>query len=484
MARFLLAAVAGLGAGWNNGPSMKIIPFIVGALPQRPQEAEVGAGEAAGPGSQADRSATGEGAGADPDGAGVAETPPPFSWDDPTLEGALGQEIFYNTVQEWLIAAGILVALLVLLWIVRRILAIRAAKIASRTRTSWYDLPLSIVRDIRVWLIFPALLHVAAQSLILPAAGLQTLKIIAVVGVAMQLLITSRLIVDFSLNMLLRRFKTPQGEPDPTVASSMGVLRVMAFVLIGAIVLLLALDNLGIEITPMLTGLGIGGIAVALALQNILGDLFGSLTIILDKPFVVGDFIIVGDKMGTVEKIGIKTTRLRALSGEQLIFSNNDLLSSRIQNYKRMFERRIVFGVGVVYESTGEQLKAIPGIIRAAVEAQDQARFDRAHFKTFGAYSLDFETVYYVKVPDFNTYMDVQQAINLELFEKFAAAGIDFAYPTQVEIQRSEKEPPSQFFAPGSGGAGADGDTRQQGAGRDARESRATNAAGDRDDDA
>ncbi|MGE3526922.1 MAG: mechanosensitive ion channel family protein, partial [Gemmatimonadales bacterium] len=179
-------------------------------------------------------------------------------------------------------------------------------------------------------------------------------------------------------------------------------------------------------------GLGVGGVAVALALQKILGDLFASLAIVLDKPFVLGDFIIVDDYLGSIENIGLKTTRVRSLSGEQLVFSNSDLLGSRIRNYGRMFERRVVFSIGVIYQTTKEQLQAIPGIIRTAIEAQDKTRFDRSHFQKYGDFSLDFETVYYVKSPDYNIYMDIQQAINLQIFEEFGKRGIEFAYPTQT----------------------------------------------------
>jgi len=164
----------------------------------------------------------------------------------------------------------------------------------------------------------------------------------------------------------------------------------------------------------------------------VLGDLFASISIVLDKPFVIGDFIIVGDMLGTVEHIGIKTTRVRSLFGEQLIFSNNDLLNSRIRNYKRMDERRIVFSIGVVYQTPYEKLSAIPGMVREIVEAQEQTRFDRAHFSKFGDFALIYEIVYYVKIPDYNAYMDIQEAINLEIYRKFQEQGIEFAYPTQT----------------------------------------------------
>jgi small-conductance mechanosensitive channel len=187
-------------------------------------------------------------------------------------------------------------------------------------------------------------------------------------------------------------------------------------------------------------GLGVGGIAVALAAQNILGDLFASLSIVLDRPFVLGDFLIVDDLMGSVEEIGLKTTRVRSLSGEQLVFSNTDLLNSRIRNYGRMFERRVVFQLGVTYQTPREQLQAIPGMVRDAVEAHgDRVRFDRAHFAKYGDFALSFEIVYYVLGPDYNEYMDIQQAINLDIHQRFEDAGIAFAYPTQtLFLERSE----------------------------------------------
>ena len=192
------------------------------------------------------------------------------------------------------------------------------------------------------------------------------------------------------------------------------------------------LDNLGYNVTALIAGLGVGGVAVALAVQNILGDLFASLSILFDKPFVVGDFLIVDEHMGSVEHVGLKTTRVRSLSGEQLIFSNSDLLKSRLRNYGRMYERRVAFQTGVTYETPREKLKLIPGIMRAAIEAQQKTRFDRSHFAAYGDFSLNFETVYYVLGPDYNLYMDIQQAINLQIHEQFEAAGIEFAYPTQV----------------------------------------------------
>ncbi len=191
------------------------------------------------------------------------------------------------------------------------------------------------------------------------------------------------------------------------------------------------LDNLGFDISALVAGLGIGGIAIALAAQTILGDLFSYFAILFDRPFEIGDFIIVGDVMGNVEHIGVKTTRLRSLSGEQIVVSNRDLTESRVRNYKRMQERRVLFRFGVLYETPVERLERIPAIVREIVEDQADTRFDRAHFVAFGSSSLDYEVVYYVLGPDYNQMVDIQQRINLRLLRELSTLGVEFAYPTQ-----------------------------------------------------
>lgn len=204
----------------------------------------------------------------------------------------------------------------------------------------------------------------------------------------------------------------------------------------------MTLDNLGVDVTTLITGLGIGGVAIALATQNILGDLFASLSIVLDKPFVVGDFIRTGEDLGRVEQIGLKTTRVRSLSGELLVFSNSDLLQSRIRNYKQMEERRILFRIGVVYQTAPARLRRIPLIVREIIERQQAVRFDRAHFAAFGDSSYDFEFVYFVGSPDYNAYMDTQQAINLAIVDAFAAEKIELAYPTRtLHLERAAPAP-------------------------------------------
>lgn len=252
---------------------------------------------------------------------------------------------------------------------------------------------------------------------------------------------------------LTRRFSLGDVADAGARAMTLALLSFLGRVVLWTLVGLLILDNLGLNVTALVASLGIGGIAVALAVQNILGDLFASLSIAIDKPFVIGDFIIVDEHMGSIEHVGLKTTRIRRLSGEQIIISNNDLLKSRIRNYKRMQERRAVFTVSVTYDTPAQQLESIPLLMRQAIEAQAHTRIDRAHFKSLGSFSLDFEAVYYVLQADFNLYMDIQQAINLQLVRAFSEQGIQFAYPTQtLHIARmgpgrgasAEPRPPAQ----------------------------------------
>jgi small-conductance mechanosensitive channel len=201
--------------------------------------------------------------------------------------------------------------------------------------------------------------------------------------------------------------------------------------IVGAIFLL---ANLGLDVSTALAGLGVGGIAVAIAAQGILGDLFSYFVIFMDKPFELGDFVTFGDKAGVVEKIGIKSSRIRVLSGEVLVISNSDLVASRIHNYKQMTRRRVVFSIGVTYETSQEHVEEIPSIIRSVIESVTSIEgvvCDRSHFQSFGAYSLNFETVYFVPSPDYLVYMDVQQEIYQKIFRIFNEKGIEFAYPTQ-----------------------------------------------------
>ncbi|MDT8342720.1 MAG: mechanosensitive ion channel family protein [Longimicrobiales bacterium] len=348
-----------------------------------------------------------------------------MNWDYP---------LFGNTVAQWATALTLAVVATVALRLAFRVAVGRVKALADRTATDLDDLAVALLEKTRTLFIFLIALYVGARPLVLPPGVESVLRAVLLAGVMLQVGFWGMGLISY----FVARYKRQQLEEDPGLATALGA---MAFVVRAALWSVLVLtflrSGLGVDITAMVASLGIGGIAVALALQNVFSDLLASLSIVLDKPFVIGDFVVVGDMAGTVEHVGLKTTRIRSLSGEQLVFSNSDLLGSRIRNFKRMNERRVVFEVGVVYGTPPDKLAAIPDMVREAVESQPNTRFDRAHFKAFGASSLDFENVYYMRVPDYNAYMDTQQAVNLALFGRFEELGIDFAYPTRtVYVER------------------------------------------------
>lgn len=333
-----------------------------------------------------------------------------------------------NPVSQWLIALGAGLLAVVVLRGVQAVMRGRIARLAERTGTRWDDHLVQTVSSTRLlfWLVVGV--WVGAKFLVLSESAERWVRIIFIVT----LLLQAGLWAGALINSALEDYRRRKRQENPEDVTTLGLIGLAARVAIWSVVVLLILDNLGVDITALVAGLGIGGVAVALAVQNILGDLLASLSIVLDKPFVVGDFLVVDDMLGSVEHIGLKTTRLRSLSGEQLIFSNTDLLGSRVRNYGRMYERRVVFTLGVTYQTPRDKLRLIPQIIREAVEAQQNTRFDRAHFSQYGDFSLNFESVYYVLSRDYNQYMDVQQAIYLAIHERFETEGIDFAYPTQT----------------------------------------------------
>ncbi|SFD14237.1 mechanosensitive ion channel family protein [Massilia yuzhufengensis] len=333
-----------------------------------------------------------------------------------------------NDLYAWAIALAIALAVSALLYLARRVLVRRLSVFAATTTTYLDDLAVKVLSATHPLFILLMGMYAGSHWLLLSDKGTTLLARLAIAALLLQVARWG----DVGVHGWLQHYRTRRSALDVASTTSTAALGFVARTAIWAIVILMILDNFGVNITTLVASLGIGGIAVALALQNVLGDLFSSLSIVLDKPFEVGDFISVDGIAGTVEYVGLKTTRIRGLGGEQVVFSNSDLLGSRIHNFKRMQTRRIVFGIGVTYELDRRQLGAIPGILREAVQAQPQARFDRAHFKSYGASSIDFETVYIMQTSDYAAYMDVQQAINLALFERFAEEGIDFAYPTQT----------------------------------------------------
>jgi len=344
------------------------------------------------------------------------------------IMGILERVFYDNTLKAWLIALGVALVGFIVLRILKKVVGRKAAALARKTVSQVDDYAAELIQRTKPFFLLFLSLYLGSHFLSLPGTAKQVLSRLTVLALLIQFAIWGNGLFE----SWRRQIQRQKREHDPASVATYAALGFLVRLVVWTIVLLMALANLGINITALVTGLGISGIAVALALQNILGDLFASMSILLDKPFVIGDFIIVDGLMGTVQHIGLKTTRVHSLSGEQLVFGNSDLLKSRIRNYKRMEERRIVFNVGVVYQTPPEKLAAIPGMIEEIIKAQELARFDRSHFKAFGNFSLDFENVYYVNSPDYNIYMNVQQAINLAVFRRFQDEGIEFAYPTQT----------------------------------------------------
>lgn len=342
--------------------------------------------------------------------------------------------IYYgNTVQAWLIAVGVLIVVFAVLKIIQRAGISRLSKLSLLTHNKIDDLLVGILENTKFFFLVIASAYVASLTITLKPSVITVSQKVIVLVLILQGGFWAGAAVSFGLARNIEK----RMDQDVSSTTTITFLGFVARVILWIIVLLSMLANLGVNVTGLITGLGIGGIAVALAVQNILGDLLASLSIVLDKPFVIGDFVIVDSHMGTIERIGLKTTRVRSLSGEQLIFSNNDLLKSRIRNYGRMAERRVLFSFGVIYQTSLEKLRMIKEMVTEIINSQEGTRFDRAHFKEYGDSSLNFEVVYYVTNPDYNLYMDIQERINQEIFRRFDEEGIEFAYPTRtIYIQR------------------------------------------------
>jgi small-conductance mechanosensitive channel len=338
--------------------------------------------------------------------------------------------LFANSPRQWALALAVGLGTFLALSMALRIIRGRLARYAAKTTTDWDDVIVLALAKTHGLFIPVLSLSAALGSLEVPPRFRNVVEIVAVLSLLLQV----GMWLSAGFGGWLQRYTARELTGDAAAATTMTAVAFAIKLVLWTVILLVALDNLGINITALVAGLGVGGIAIALATQNILGDLFASLSIVLDKPFVLGDFVAVDDLRGNVEHIGLKTTRIRSLSGEQLVFSNSDLLGSRLRNFGRMDHRRVLFSVGVTYQTPRDKLALIPGIVRAAIEEQDKTRFDRSHFKEFGDFSLNFESVYWVLSREYIDYMDIQQAVNFRLHERFEAEGIEFAYPTQTLV--------------------------------------------------
>jgi small-conductance mechanosensitive channel len=343
------------------------------------------------------------------------------------MQALFNESISGNTVLDYLLSLAIFFGGIVIVFVINRFVLRRLKVWAESTDTTVDDLLVNVIQKSLLPALGFGVFYLAAHTLKLAPRlerGLDVAAIVLFTVLAVRA-------VTSAFNQGLQSWLNKSADASGAEMQLKGIRGLLNFS-IWAIALVFLLDNLGIKVTGFVAGLGIGGVAVALAAQAVLGDLFSYFVIFFDKPFEIGDFIVVGDKMGVVEKIGIKTTRIRALAGEQMVFSNTDLTNSRVHNYKKMEKRRVVFKLGVIYQTTSEKLKAIPQMIKEIVERQQDVAFDRGHFASYGDFSLNFEFVYYVSGADYNKYMDIQQAINLAIFDEFETAGIEFAYPSQT----------------------------------------------------
>ncbi|MBS1542114.1 MAG: mechanosensitive ion channel family protein [Bacteroidetes bacterium] len=351
------------------------------------------------------------------------------------MEPPLPPKPLHTSLQHYLILAAIPLVGGLLLRLFRNVVLIRLHKWAEKTETTLDDIAVRGIEKFLLPILNIGLVYYAVTYLQLS----ESVKKVVDSAAAVVLAFYSIRVVTTSVEQLLQAYVRNQENGEAKVKQLRGITAVIN-IGIWTVGLVILFDNLGYNVTAIVTGLGIGGIAIALAAQNILGDLFNYFVIFFDRPVEVGDYIVVNDKKGTIEHIGLKTTRIRSISGEQLIMANSALTGSWIHNYQRMQRRRSLFNLNVAYETPVEKLKAIPALIKQIILEHPRTTFDRAHFATYGSFSLNFEVVFFVESADYNEFMDIQQSVNLRIFEEFAKRGIAFAYPTQKILVEKENQ--------------------------------------------
>lgn len=342
------------------------------------------------------------------------------------FEYIIKQVYFSNTIKDYLISLGILILLTIIIKLANFFILKYLSSLSMKTSTKLDDFFIRTLDSKIVPLLYFGSFYAAVSRLVLAPALVKTVNFLGLALLALYGASFASTVIIY----LLQLYWTRKGKK-PAQDYILKIITKLIQILIWTFAVITLLDNF-IEIDALIAGLGIGGIAIGFAAQAILQDIFSYFSIFLDRPFEIGDFIVIGEYKGTVEHIGLKTTRLRSINGEQLIFSNGDLTSSRVSNFKRMDTRRIVFSLGVTYDTSSEKLKAIPDIIKNIINEQKDILLDRVHFSSFGDFSLKFEAVYFVNNSDFNKYMDIQQEINYRVKEAFEKQGIEFAYPTHT----------------------------------------------------
>ena len=342
-----------------------------------------------------------------------------------------------SLASKWAILVFISFLIATLIKVTLKLFLFRFKKIAEKTEADWDDIVVGCLERLKHWVLLVWVFYTVTRSL-----SKQT-----VLEKPFQIVVAASCVVQFGrwTQYILRYWRShildKKISENPSAAAALGlsyrIVQAVAF----ALILLMGLSNVGVDIGALLAGLGVGGIAVALAAQNVLGDLLASLAIVLDKPFVIGDSIALGDIKGSIENIGIKTTRIRSSTGEQIIVANKDLLESRIKNFKRMEQRRVVKNFGVVYSTAESNLKKIPDWIEEIVSSENLATFELCRLANFGVSFLDFEFIFHVNHPDYKVYMETQEKILLSIVKKFAVEGVEFAYtvPSSIFDKQTKK---------------------------------------------
>ncbi len=345
-----------------------------------------------------------------------------------SLQPFLDSIYFGNTTRQYLVSLGILLGFLIFFEFFKNKLFIYLERWARKTKT---DLDDEIIADIKS---IPTSLYIVAAIFF----SIQAIHVHPILSKVIEVLFIT-LVIYWSANVVsklieygLYKLAKKKGGSYKKKNTTYLALALIAKLILWTTGFLLVLSNLGVNISALIASLGIGGIAIALAVQNVLGDIFSSFSIYLDKPFEIGDYIIVGDHSGTVKKIGLKSTRIEALQGEEIVISNNELTTTRIQNFKTMKKRRIAFQIGLTYDTSSTKLKKVPKLIESIIEKTKNAEFSRAHFHEFGDFALKYEIVYYIHSGEYQDYMDAQEAINLEIHKAFEKEKIDMAFPTQT----------------------------------------------------
>ena len=330
------------------------------------------------------------------------------------------------------VAIALFLLLSLLFKILQSVVLVYLRTLSARTSTDLDDVIIDAVASIRAWVYSLVALYVTLQLYTLPESVQTMVTAVFLFAIVWQAIEIITCFIDYGTQRLLEKDEDGDGVVDPNSANASHLVSLMGRIALWVFGAIFVLSNLGVEVTSLVAGLGIGGIAIAFALQGILADLFSSFSLYFDKPFRIGDYIIIGQDSGTVEKIGIKTTRIRTLQGEELVVSNAELTTARVQNFKKMTERRINFSFGITYETPYELVKSVGTMVEEIFKEVSGARLDRVHFTTFGDSALIYDVVFYVESAEYADYLDIQQQVNYTLMDRFAEKGIEFAYPTQT----------------------------------------------------